>query len=557
MDISYIFMLPVLEFFAKTLGGYGWSILGLTLAVRILVWPLVSASTKSMQAMSKLQPQMKAMQEKYKALPEDSDQVKQQKAAEMQKQMAEFYMKNKVNPFSGCLPMLVQLPILFALFGTFTGPPFQDKAIPVKVNIVAKDKADKTTVTMSASSSADSSYVSKEGKICKFVVRPGDATLVFGKQDNQDTKDGFNTVDYTVGVVQGEKPSDFKPIWKIGSDPKMATITPEGQAVFPCAGEITVAAVLPAGLSGSQEKLIPVKVHVVPGKKQEGPFAPQEDPIVEKKARSESTQNIDIDGKALKLAVEPGDMTVHAGKGASFHLAVVEGDANAKVPVQFKIIDDPNACSIDENGKAIFRHDGEIIVNAMIPGVAKDEPFLFMNSIGKVAKGNELFKPENFDVLGLILLFGVTMYLSQMLMVSTPPSDPEQAAVQKQTQQLMPITITAMFFFMPLPAGVYLYMVFSNVVQTLQTWLIMKSPSPEPAINNDRQANNVPENFEPTAFDKKKKKKEKERNLQDSGKDVIDVMPNDKKEKKSSQAGDSVENPVKIELKESDKERNK
>jgi membrane protein insertase Oxa1/YidC/SpoIIIJ len=78
----------------------------------------------------------------------------------------------------------------------------------------------------------------------------------------------------------------------------------------------------------------------------------------------------------------------------------------------------------------------------------------------------------------------VTMVLSQKLMVTTPPSDPEQAAIQKQTQQIMPITLTAMFFFMPLPAGVFLYMVFSNIVQTLQTWMLSKQPA-APIIDID------------------------------------------------------------------------
>ena len=91
----------------------------------------------------------------------------------------------------------------------------------------------------------------------------------------------------------------------------------------------------------------------------------------------------------------------------------------------------------------------------------------------------ELLEPQNWDVLGMILLFAVTMYLSSALM-STPTAnmDPEQAAIQKQTQQTMPIALTAMFFFIPLPAGVYLYMVFSNIVQSLQTWLLMRKPAP-------------------------------------------------------------------------------
>ncbi len=55
--------------------------------------------------------------------------------------MMEFYSKNKMNPLGGCLPTLVQLPVLFALFATFSGPPFGDKGVDVKINVVDKAKA--------------------------------------------------------------------------------------------------------------------------------------------------------------------------------------------------------------------------------------------------------------------------------------------------------------------------------------------------------------------------------------------------------------------------------
>jgi YidC/Oxa1 family membrane protein insertase len=545
VDISYLFMLPLLEILDKTLGSYGWAIIGLTLAVRILVWPLVSASTKSMQSMQKMQPKLKAMQEKYKDDPQ-----------ELQKRMAEFYMKNKINPFGGCLPMLVQLPILFALFGTFTGPPFQDKAIPVKIKIVAADKADKTVVTQNPTSSADSAYVSKDGKLSKLVVHPGDSTLVLGRQEGQPTKDGFSTIDFTVGAKEGELSPEMKPTWKIAVDPDKAMLTPEGQATFPAAGDITIAAVIPASVTGSTEQIIPVKVRVLPKKEGEGGFpfpggGSSEDAIKEKKVSSETTVSGTIDGKAVKLAVEPGDMTIVAGKGANFHVRAVEGSLPESFVPEWKVVDDPNGSMIDENGKAVFKHPGEIVVNAMIPGVAKHEPFLFMSSIGKVAKGTDLLKPENFDVLSLILLFGVTMFLSQKFMVTSTPADPEQAAVQKQTQQIMPFTVTGMFFFMPLPAGVYLYMVFSNVVQTLQTWLLMRSPAPD----LDDGDEDVPASKAVIDVVPNDKKGKKSKALESSAKsEIIDASPNDKKGKKGEESRDSDENPVKLNLTEKEQE---
>ncbi len=547
-------MLPVLEFLDKTLGSYGWAILGLTALVRILVWPLVSASTKSMQSMQKMQPRLKALQDKYKDQPEV-----------LQKKMAEFYMKNKINPFGGCLPMLVQLPILFALFGTFTGPPFQDKAIPVKIKLVAPDSADKTNVTLSATSSADSSYVGKDGKLCKFVVHPGDSTLVLGRKEGQPTADGFNTVDFSVATSHGDMPADFKPSWKIAVDPMKAMINPAGQCTFPAAGDITIAAVIPATYTGGEEKTIPVKVKVLPKKEEGGGFpipgaGSSEDAIKEKKESSDTSVDATIGGKKMKLVVEPGDLTITAGKQTSFHVRAVDGTLPESFTDDWKVLEDPNGCSIDDNGHAVFKHAGEVVVNAVIPGVAKNEPFLFLSSIGKTAKGMDLLKPQNFDVLSLIILFGISMWLSQKLMVTTPSADPEQAAVQKQTQQIMPFTVTGMFFFMPLPSGVFLYMVFSNMVQTLQTWLIMKSPSPTiPDIDDDDNSDEEKKTvIEVLPNDKKSKKGKDPKSAGDqAGGAVIDLIPNDKKGKKAQDSGDSGENSARIQISDMDKEGKK
>lgn len=84
---------------------YGWAIIVITVLLKILFWPLTAASTRSAQRMASFAPQLNALKEKYKDDP--------QKFAA--KQM-EFFRENKINPVSGCLPMLVQLPVFFGLF---------------------------------------------------------------------------------------------------------------------------------------------------------------------------------------------------------------------------------------------------------------------------------------------------------------------------------------------------------------------------------------------------------------------------------------------------------
>ena len=85
-------------------------------------------------------------------------------------------------------------------------------------------------------------------------------------------------------------------------------------------------------------------------------------------------------------------------------------------------------------------------------------------------------KKTNMDVLLLILLFGVTMYISQKVMMKSQsaPMDEAQAAMQKSLGKIMPIMVTGMFVFIPIPAGVMLYLITSNIIQLLQTMVINK-----------------------------------------------------------------------------------
>lgn len=85
--------------------SYGWAIVVITLVIKVVFWPLTQASTRSAKRMQALQPQIKELQAKYK-----DDPVKQQR------KMMEFWKENKINPMSGCLPTLIQMPVFFGFF---------------------------------------------------------------------------------------------------------------------------------------------------------------------------------------------------------------------------------------------------------------------------------------------------------------------------------------------------------------------------------------------------------------------------------------------------------
>ncbi len=94
-----------LDFLYGIVGSYGIAIIILTIIVRVLLFPLTAAQTRSMKGMKDLQPKMEKIKEKY----EDDKQKQQEK-------MLELYKENNVNPLGSCLPMILMMAIIIPLF---------------------------------------------------------------------------------------------------------------------------------------------------------------------------------------------------------------------------------------------------------------------------------------------------------------------------------------------------------------------------------------------------------------------------------------------------------
>jgi len=103
-------LMVILKFFYGFLGNYGFSIILLTVCIKLLFWPLTQKSYKSMKGMQKLQPEMKRLREKF-----GSDKQR------LNQEMMKFYKDHKVNPLGGCLPMVIQIPVFFALYRVLLG----------------------------------------------------------------------------------------------------------------------------------------------------------------------------------------------------------------------------------------------------------------------------------------------------------------------------------------------------------------------------------------------------------------------------------------------------
>lgn len=109
-------ILIALQYLHGVFGDWGLAIIAVTVIFRVILIPITAKQVKATYELQRIQPEMKALQAKFKDKPE-----------KLQEEMAKFYSENKVNPLGGCLPSLLQMPIFIALFqvlraeGTFTG----------------------------------------------------------------------------------------------------------------------------------------------------------------------------------------------------------------------------------------------------------------------------------------------------------------------------------------------------------------------------------------------------------------------------------------------------
>ncbi len=343
--ISNNIMLPILDFFYGIVPSYGLAIIALTLVIRFAVYPLSAGQIRNMRKMKIVQPLMKARQEEIKQRYQN-DPAKQQE--EMGKLMQQFG-----NPLAGCLPLLLQMPILFALFATLRGSPFTDTPYTVDVQILP------------------------QAQVERIIPQP------------------FATKAQNIYINDGV--------------------------------HYKLAALLPGG---------------------------------NKLAVGEETR--------IQFQTE-------AGKSLSRILA--EYPDNSITP-QLSVTKGSERIQIAEDGTIIPLAPGDATIEVKLPGIAANTGFLFIKALGQVGviddDGN-----INFDILGMVLFFGVSIYLNQQLTTagqgSTTPENDQQQAMTKIT----PILFSGMFLFFPLPAGVLMYIVVANIFQMGQTWFLTREPLPD------------------------------------------------------------------------------
>jgi len=350
----------ILKWLNHITGNYGLAIISLTLLLRFAMWPLGVSQQRSMRKMQELGPKMKQIQDKHKSDPQI-----------MQKKMMEFYKEHKFNPFGGCLPMLLQMPIFILLYSALNSPLF----------ILASGQS--SFLFINKLYAPIRSHAGQIGDN-KFAVEKGDTFSCYNKA----------TVYTDKGIIKDVQINDSRNAVRNQYD-----------------------IVDSKGLVKKPGKIIP--------------------------------------GQPLDLKIKIDE---------------INSDADLSKIQKAEILVINNSTKEVEN--LTFKKDGSDLTVSVPTVLGKDV--------------------IHYDVIALVILFGITMFFSQKLMTATnknTPTDPAQQQMQEQMSKMMPFMITSTFIFFPIPAGVLLYMVVSNIFQVVQSLIINKQIDRE---DTARAANGKP-----------------------------------------------------------------
>jgi YidC/Oxa1 family membrane protein insertase len=242
--LSNNIMLPFLDFFYGIVPNYGLAIIALTLVVRFVLFPVSANQLRSMRRMKIANPVMqqriKEVQERYK-----SDPAKQQE--ELAKVNSANF-KEFGNPLSGCLPALIQLPILFALFATLRGSPFADINYSLNFQISPPENAAQIQ-HQPFTSPSQNVYFADRVHFPVLATAVNGTNLAIGEQSKI--------------VLQTSQGKDFNALateypdvelttkWKVTKGQDLVDVLEDGTVIAKQSGDVTVQATVP-GLASNK-----------------------------------------------------------------------------------------------------------------------------------------------------------------------------------------------------------------------------------------------------------------------------------------------------------------
>ncbi len=233
--ISEKLLIPILDFFYGLVPSYGLAIIALTIVIRIALFPLSAGSIRSARRMKIAQPVMQKRQAEIKS--KFAGNAKKQQE-ELGKLMNEFG-----SPLAGCLPLIVQMPVLFALFATLRGSPFAD--VPYNINLKVLPQEQIATVEPKPFTSPRHSIFINEKTHFPVVASIPNGTKL-GIEDslkiNLQTTSGNN---YSEVLSKYDEGSKFKPSWSVSKGSENVKVSDEGVVTPLQPGDATIEAKIP------------------------------------------------------------------------------------------------------------------------------------------------------------------------------------------------------------------------------------------------------------------------------------------------------------------------
>ena len=233
--ISDNLLIPILDFFYGLVPSYGLAIVALTIVIRLALFPLSAGSIRSARRMKIAQPVMQKRQAEIKSRYASNPQKQQE---ELGKLMGEFG-----SPLAGCLPLIVQMPILFALFATLRGSPFADVPYLVNIKVLPSDQI-AAVEPKPYKPAKHSIFITEKNHFPVIAALPGGTKIGSGDsvKINLQTMNGDS---YVNELQKYENGSKFSPSWKVTKGEDIVKVSSDGTVNALNPGDATVEAKIP------------------------------------------------------------------------------------------------------------------------------------------------------------------------------------------------------------------------------------------------------------------------------------------------------------------------
>ena len=250
--ISDNLLLPILDFFYGLVPNYGLAIVFLTVVIRLALFPLSAGSIRNARRMRIAQPVMKQRQEEIRAKYANDTKRQQEELGKLMKEFG--------NPLAGCLPLLVQMPILFALFATLRGSPFADVAYTIPVKVMPPEEVIQEE-TKPFTSASHSIFLSETDHVPVVANLPAGNSLPLGQTATLqlETRDGESLA---AAQAHTDHAAAITPSWQVTRGADVVRVDEAGEITAVGLGSATVEGKVPGVASQTGFLFIKALGHV-------------------------------------------------------------------------------------------------------------------------------------------------------------------------------------------------------------------------------------------------------------------------------------------------------